>query len=149
MEREKGIPIQEELVEVKRGRVIRPCFFAAYTRKAGERAALGRWGEWLALRYLRRSGWDVVARNWSCRVGEVDLIAYGPHHLGFFEVRTRRGPSSVRPEETADEEKLARVEAAAWHFLRRYELEEQPFGLHLIAVETPDLRRYELRHWRL
>ncbi|HSR54210.1 MAG TPA: YraN family protein [Acidobacteriota bacterium] len=137
------------LVGEEAGRVRQPWFFAAYRKRAGERAALGRWGEWLALRHLRRRGWDVVARNWSCRAGEIDLIAYNSGHLGFFEVRTRKSPSQVRPEETVDEEKLARVETAAWYFLRRYELADQPFALHLIAVETPDLRSYTLRHWRL
>ena len=53
---------------------------------------LGRWGEWIALKYLRKLGWDIVARNWRGFQGEVDLIAYDGPFLVFVEVKTRRGP---------------------------------------------------------
>ncbi|MGH9272131.1 MAG: YraN family protein, partial [Ilumatobacteraceae bacterium] len=34
----------------------------------------GRWGEELAARWYLRNGYRVVARNWRCAAGEVDLI---------------------------------------------------------------------------
>ena len=34
----------------------------------------GKWGEDQAEKYLRRKGYRTVARNWSCRFGEIDLI---------------------------------------------------------------------------
>ena len=41
---------------------------------AGGRAALGRAGEDAAAAVYRRRGFEVVARNWRCRLGEVDLV---------------------------------------------------------------------------
>src|SRR6478672_4339337 len=38
-------------------------------------AALGRYGEALAVRYLREQGMEVVDRNWRCEIGEVDIVA--------------------------------------------------------------------------
>ena len=44
----------------------------------GRRHETGRLGELLAASYLERKGYRVVARNYRCRLGEVDLIASGP-----------------------------------------------------------------------
>jgi putative endonuclease len=54
------------------------------------RRALGRRGEELAVRYLRRRGFAVVARNVRSARGEIDLIAFDGTTLAFVEVKTRR-----------------------------------------------------------
>jgi putative endonuclease len=55
------------------------------------RGELGRHGEQLACAHLVEAGLRVVARNWRCRLGEIDVIAAGPGLLVFCEVKTRRG----------------------------------------------------------
>ncbi|MBK9606385.1 MAG: YraN family protein [Betaproteobacteria bacterium] len=47
--------------------------------------------EELAARYLAAQGLRVVARNYRCRFGEIDLIAWDGAALVFVEVRLRRG----------------------------------------------------------
>lgn len=112
-----------------------------------ERNFVGRWGEWLALKHVRGLGWEVVARNWTSRRGEVDLIAYDGDTLVFVEVKTRRqGPASPPPEESIDRRKLRQMEDLAYEFLARCELSNQAVRLDVIAVETPDLANFELRH---
>ncbi len=129
-----------------RGRVFRPLFRRAFRNKRG----VGRWGEWLALRHLRRLGWDVLARNWTARRGEVDLIACHGETVVFVEVKTLLDPKSgARPEDQLSRQKIARLEDLALDFLRRYELLEAPLRLDLVAIETPDLRRFDLRHYIL
>jgi putative endonuclease len=108
---------------------------------------VGRWGEWVALRYLAELGWDVVARNWKTRRGELDLVARDDKQLVVIEVRTRLGdPIGVLPEESLDREKESKVENLAFEFLRRYELWDESLRLDWIAVETSDGRDFELRH---
>ncbi len=51
----------------------------------------GRWGEQRAAEALERAGFRIVARNWRCAEGEVDLVAEREGALYFVEVRTRRG----------------------------------------------------------
>jgi putative endonuclease len=55
------------------------------------RSARGREGEDAAARSYRRRGYDVIARNWRCPVGEIDLIARRGNVLVFCEVKARSG----------------------------------------------------------
>jgi len=49
----------------------------------------GGWAEQRALRLLRSSGWSLVARNWSCRWGELDLLVAKGNRLLLVEVKGR------------------------------------------------------------
>ena len=52
---------------------------------------LGKTGEDVALAHYLDSGYQMIARNWRCRVGELDLILSRDDVLVFCEVKTRRG----------------------------------------------------------
>ena len=59
----------------------------------------GDWAEQRALRLLRQSGWQLLARQWHCRWGELDLVllkAQHPPRILVVEVKARRrcGPDS-------------------------------------------------------
>jgi putative endonuclease len=55
------------------------------------RAAAGAQGEHAALAHLQHAGLRLVARNFSCRLGELDLVMLDDQTLVFIEVRYRRG----------------------------------------------------------
>ncbi len=110
-------------------------------------AETGRAGEALAAALLERKGYRIVARNFHCRGGELDLVAQKDDILAFVEVRTRRRGSMVAPVETVTAAKRKKVVAAAYAFLERNpQLAEalQPrFDLVLVeaAGEQPE-------HWQ-
>ena len=118
-----------------------------YGRLAPDPANSGKWGEWLALLHLRRLGWDILARNWTVRRGEIDLVAIESETLVFVEVKTRTGP--FRPEENFTPEKQRRLERLSNQFRSLYELSEMDFRTDLIAIESTDFRSFQLRHWIL
>ena len=104
--------------------------------------ALGQWGEWIELRHLLRLRWDVLARNWKGRTGEVDLIAYDGPWLVLVEVKTRRVPSRLPPEVNVDFRKERKLERLAYEFTSRHALSEVAIRFDVIGVETQDQLHY-------
>jgi len=49
----------------------------------------GRWGEGLATEHYAAIGFEILARNWRCRQGEIDLIAAAASTVVFVEVKSR------------------------------------------------------------
>jgi putative endonuclease len=82
-----------------------------------ERARTGRLGEEAALAVYRRRGFVPIARNWRCRVGELDLIVRRGDMLVICEVKTRRGAAFGGGYEAVTAKKRAKVRATAEAFL--------------------------------
>ena len=74
-----------------------------------DRQGVGRRGEQLAARQLEAKGFQIVARNWRCDSGELDLVARDGDCLVMVEVRARRGRSMGSPEESITAAKQARL----------------------------------------
>lgn len=74
-----------------------------------DRQGLGRRGEDLAARNLSGKGYELVARNWRCPYGELDLVCRDGETLAFVEVRTRRGRTLGTPEESITARKQERL----------------------------------------
>ena len=71
----------------------------------------------MAEAFLRARRYTIVARNFRCRAGEIDLIALDGDTLVFVEVRTRRGMQQGTPLESVDGRKQAQVARVARHFV--------------------------------
>ena len=80
--------------------------------------ALGRFGEQVAAQHLEAAGLKVLARNWRCREGELDIVAWDPGErcLVFCEVKTRSGTGFGSPAEAVTVAKARRLRrlAAVW-----------------------------------
>jgi putative endonuclease len=61
----------------------------------------GNWAEDVVCRYLVGKNYQIIDRQWYCRLGEVDIIANDPNgDLVFFEVRAKTSDAYGRPEES-------------------------------------------------
>ena len=85
--------------------------------------ACGSDKERLAAAYLDRQGLSLVARNYRCRGGEIDLVLRDGRNLVFVEVRYRRSSRFGSPAETVTASKQRRLITAASHFLQRHPTE--------------------------
>jgi putative endonuclease len=85
--------------------------------EAHERCAVGRRGEDAALDRYRRTGYRLLARNWRCRVGEIDLVVVRGGILVVCEVKTRRGSSLGGPFESVTARKREKLRRLAQAFL--------------------------------
>lgn len=81
------------------------------------RGALGRYGEDVAARHLIEVGLTLLARNWRCREGELDIVACEGDVLVVCEVKTRRGAGFGTPLDAVTPAKAARIRRLAAHWL--------------------------------
>ena len=85
---------------------------------SNNRTNTGRRGEAAAAAYLQRKGYGIIAANWRCTAGEIDLIATDGPTLVFVEVRTRRAAVHRLAEESVTPAKQRRLIALAQHYLQ-------------------------------
>jgi len=79
--------------------------------------AVGRHGEELAARHLEAAGLQILARNWRCREGELDIVARDGSVLVFAEVKTRSSLAYGAPAEAVDRAKSARIRHLALRWI--------------------------------
>jgi putative endonuclease len=81
-----------------------------------QRRARGIAGEDVAAAWYLSQGYEIVARNWRCRDGELDLIVRNGREFVFCEVKSRRTAAFGAPQEAVTLEKRHRIRhlAARW-----------------------------------
>jgi putative endonuclease len=87
-------------------------------RRHGEPRKIGKLAEDDACRYLQRRGLKLVARNYHCRCGEIDLIMKEAETLVFVEVRYRRSAEFGSGAETVTRAKQCKIAHTASYFLQ-------------------------------
>jgi len=100
-----------------------------------QRVRLGRRGEDLAAYELVQRGYQIVARNWRCQIGEVDVVVRRGDNLVFYEVRTRRGTECGTPEESVTPAKKQRMIDVALTYLGEHGIDDVGWSVGLVAIE--------------
>jgi putative endonuclease len=123
-------------------------------RRAAERP-LGPRGEKLAEKLLRRQGMKLLARNYRCTGGEIDLIALdrstrkdlGAETVAFVEVKTRSSDDYTDPEAAVDAGKRRRIVRASRHYLASHPAAERlNLRYDIVSVLCRPGRPPQLRH---
>jgi putative endonuclease len=81
---------------------------------------VGDAGETAVAAWYRARGYDIVARNWRVREGEIDVIARNASTLVFCEVKTRRSTAFGSPAEAVTYRKQARLRVLATRWLAEH-----------------------------
>ena len=114
-------------------------------RLRGPRAGLE--GEDLACRHLAAQGYAILARNFRCRSGEVDVVARDGAVTVFVEVKHRRGSGHGAGHESVTFGKRRRIVRAARIFASARGLSESPLRFDVISIDEVDGRK-AIRHDR-
>lgn len=104
---------------------------------------LGSFGEDAAAAFLSKKGFTVIRRNFSCRLGEIDIIAEEGEYLAFVEVKLRKNADHGEAREFVTSAKQKRIILAAKYWLSRYPTELQP-RFDVVEVYAPDGPRGKL-----
>ncbi|MEM7332848.1 MAG: YraN family protein [Chloroflexota bacterium] len=105
--------------------------------KGNGRKKLGAWGESVAAHHLEAHGYNIVERNWRCRLGEIDLIAKLDQVYAFVEVKTRRGSAMGSPEEGLTAVKSKKLLELASFYIAEHDLDVD-WQIDLVAVELDE-----------
>jgi len=109
----------------------------------------GTRSERTAARYLRRQGYRILARNYTCPQGELDLVALDGTCVVFVEVRSTGGDDVSRPATSVDLAKQRRLTDLAVHYLREHRLLNQAARFDVVALSwPPDRREPSITHYR-
>lgn len=82
------------------------------------RLAVGRRGEELAVKYLMNKGYEILARNYRCKTGEIDVVARHAQVLVFVEVRSSTSLAFGWPHESVNNKKKVKLRLVAQHYIQ-------------------------------
>jgi putative endonuclease len=115
--------------------------FGLFTKDKAD-VPLGQRGEDLACKYLRQRGLKILARNYRCPVGEIDIIAYCRHTskiatadtILFIEVKTRQTDRYTAPEETVSDDQKHHIRKAAAYYLTQHETGDSNVRYDIVGI---------------
>ena len=113
----------------------------ALARRRAQRR--GRVAEWLCLWHLRLRGWHILARDWRCPAGEIDILARRGRVLAVIEVNSR-GELATAATALAPRQRRRIARAAEAFLLQRSDLARLDLRFDLMLVAPLRLPR----HWR-
>jgi putative endonuclease len=101
------------------------------------RQVLGKEGERVAERFLKKKGYKLVERNYRCAGGEIDLIALDGRVIVFVEVKTRTGHGFGTPLEAVEFRKQQKMIQAAQYFLSEKGLHQREARFDVVGISWP------------
>jgi putative endonuclease len=99
-----------------------------------DRIELGRRGERIAERHLKRKGYRILERNFRGAGAEIDLIAMDGETLVFVEVKTRRTTRSGMPEEAVNPHKQRHLRRAGEVYAGNHRAHDRPIRFDVVAI---------------
>jgi putative endonuclease len=94
----------------------------------------GMQGQHTAESYLYGKGWQVLARNYRVKTGEIDLIGRDGGYIVFVEVKYRRGLGFGRPCESVNPAKQRRIIKTALHYIAAHKLHNRDIRFDVVEV---------------
>jgi putative endonuclease len=113
-----------------------------------DRKKLGLWGEKRCEGFLKKKGFKKLARNYTCKSGEIDLImADAEGAVVFVEVRTKADESFSSPEESITYSKKEKLLRTARFFLAAHNIKDRPFRFDVVTIVLGQKGRPQIRHY--
>ena len=99
-----------------------------------DKKLMGNWGEEFACAMLYSKGYEILERNFRCRMGEIDIIAQREDVIIFAEVKTREKDIAGTPAEAVDAQKQKRIRRIAEYYLMKERKWEQNVSFDVIEI---------------
>lgn len=111
----------------------------------GSTQVTGLLGENFVAEFYKNHGFDIVARNFHSRYGEIDVIAENDFYVVFCEVKTRSIKSVERPANSVTKAKIRKLTLTAMKFLQEFPRDKQPrFDVFELWQQDGNVVKHEL-----
>ncbi len=110
--------------------------------------AVGAYGEHVAVQYLTEAGYIILARNWRCPDGEIDIVALDGETVVVCEVKTRTGQGFGSGLDAVTREKAARLRTLGRRWLGEFGRVDTPLRFDVIAVHRSRRGLGDVEHVR-
>ena len=102
----------------------------------GRNNLVGAWGEALAAQYLTKKKYTLLASQYRCRFGEIDLIVSNKKYIVFVEVKLRKNDNFARASDFVNAAKQNRIRTTASFYLAENDTDLQP-RFDVIEIYAP------------
>ncbi len=99
-----------------------------------QRNSLGDRGEKIAASYLKKRGYKIIDRNFRCKLGEIDIVAYDGKTLVFVEVRTKRSTQFGSPECSVSFKKQKKLISLANFYIKKHRLFDRHARFDVVGI---------------
>ena len=106
----------------------------------------GNFYEGMAANYLLEQGYEILARQYRTKSGEIDLVAREGSTIVFIEVKGRQSTRFGFPQEAVDRRKLRRIWSTAQHYLWSRGLSNRLCRFDVIVVQTISPGKHRIEH---
>jgi len=99
---------------------------------------IGAYGQKLAENYLTSNGFTIIERNFRCRSGEIDVVAWDDDYIAFIEVKYRRSLTHGYPREAVGYHKQKHIRRVASYYIMTKQLSNQDFRFDVLEIVDID-----------
>lgn len=100
------------------------------------RARFWQTGEDVAVRHMKKCGYEILARNYRTPIGEIDIIARDKDTLVFAEVKTRRSVRYGAPKIAVTPKKQRKISMTALYYLKGTQAPHQKARFDVISIRN-------------
>lgn len=96
--------------------------------------AIGYYGENIAEEWLVKNNYKIIQRNFRCKLGEIDIVAYDEEYICFIEVKTRYEYKFGTPSEAVNSIKKNRIKKTALYYIYINNCRNQNYRFDVVEV---------------
>ena len=108
--------------------------------------SLGKTGEEIALKHLKKKKYEIVQRNFRFFKGEIDIIALDKKELVFIEVKTRKSKVFGLPEEAVTKQKQQQIRRIAQGFIAKKNIQNTKCRFDVLSVLFTENGKFDINH---
>ena len=112
-----------------------------------KKQSIGKFGEDISCKYLKKNGYNVIERNFNCIQGEIDIIAFDiiKKEIVFIEVKTRTNFNYGFPSDSVNKNKMSHMKRSIEYYVYKRKLENFYMRIDVIEVIL-NKGKYKLNH---